>query len=902
MEDRPDPEALLERLREQEARAGRAQLKVFLGAAAGVGKTYAMLVEAHERRRAGVDVVVGLVETHGRGETGSLLDGLEVLPRIERLHRGVAVADFDLDAALLRKPGLLLLDELAHTNAAGSRHLKRWQDIEELLAAGIDVHTTLNVQHVESIIDVVAQITGVEVRETVPDSVLDRADVVELVDLPPDDLIQRLREGKVYLPAQAERALAGFFRKGNLIALRELALRQTAQRVDAQMESYRRSEGIADTWAVHERVLVCVGEPVSGRRLVRSARRMAAALRAEWIVAHVETPGQMRESHALREQMLEVMTLAEELGAETVWLNGLRVRDEILAFARARNVSRLIVGKPRVRRGLARFSSSLVAALLERSGDVEVYVLRGEDEDGVVATTPSPPGPVPWRGYAGAVPVVAGCTAVAWLLAPRLDLSNLAMIYLLGVVVSAIAFGRGPAMLASVLGVALFDFLFVPPVFTFEVGDSQYLVTFAVMMVVAVVIGTLTSRLREQVHQARLRAHRSEVLYELSHELAGRRSMHDLLNSVLRRVSDLFECRAAVLLPGEEQRVQYAAGDVALLDAQPHERGVAQWVVDHGQPAGLGTDTLPGATALHLPLAASGKVLGVLALMPSDPARFRDPERQRLLATFANQVAVAIERTRLSESAEGTRVEVETERARNALLSSVSHDLRTPLAVIAGAASGLRDGEQLPQAIRRELAGTIVDEAQRLNRLVGDLLDMTRLEAGALRVRKEWHSLEEVVGAVLVRTEAQADGRVTFQSARPLPLVPLDDVLYAQAVTNLVENALRHTPPGSPVEIHASLTDSVLRLEVRDRGPGLPAGGEEQVFQKFWRGTGTGDRAGAGLGLTIARGIAEAHGGRLRAASRTGGGAVFQLEVPVAGEAPRVERDEDEHESATGNP
>ena len=514
---RPDPDALLERIRTEESGTRRARLKIFFGASAGVGKTYAMLVEAHERRRADADVVVGLVETHGRRETEALLDGLELLPRRTFDHRGAQLAEFDLDAALARHPALLLLDELAHTNVPSSRHRRRWQDVEELLDAGIDVYTTLNVQHVESLIDVVAQITGVTVRETVPDSILERADEIELVDLPPDDLLQRLREGKVYRPQQAERALEHFFRKGNLIALRELALRQTAQRVDAQMESYRRAEGIADPWAVRERILVCIGDPESGLRLVRSARRMATALKAEWIVLHVETPGQVRQGAATHDHLVDLMGLAEELGAEPVVLTGLRVSDEILAFARARNVSRIVVGKPTRPRWREWWSGALVSTLLRDSGDMDLYVLRGDEIGDGAPSAPRQPARQPrWRGYAGALPVVALCTLVSWAMCRGFELSNLSMIYLLGVVVVAMAFGRGPAILAAFLSVAVFDFMFVPPRFTLAVSDTQYVVTFAVMLAVAVVIGTLTARMREQSEASRQRERRTAALFQLS--------------------------------------------------------------------------------------------------------------------------------------------------------------------------------------------------------------------------------------------------------------------------------------------------------------------------------------------------------------------------------------------------
>ena len=882
---RPDPEAMLARVREESERAVRAKLKIFFGASAGVGKTFAMLVEAHERQRAGTDVVVGVVETHGRRETGALLEGLELLPRRRVEHRGVTLEEFDLDRARERRPGLLLLDELAHTNAPGSRHAKRWQDVEELLAAGVDVSTTLNVQHVESLVDVVAQITGVTVRETVPDSILDRADEVELVDLPPDDLLQRLREGKVYVPHSAERALENFFRKGNLIALRELALRQTAQRVDAQMESYRRTAGIAEPWAVRERILVCLGEPESGLRLVRSARRMVAALKAEWIVAHVETPGDAGALRVNRDRIVDVMGLAEDLGAEVCMLTGLRVADEILAFARARNVSRIVVGKPRRPRWREWLSPSLVHVLVSASGDLDVHVLRGEDA-GAAPARPAPPAPGAWRGYAGTLPVVLVVTALCWLVRDVFELSNLAMIYLLGVIVSAMAFGRGPAIFASVLSVAAFDFLFVPPRFTFAVSDGQYVVTFAVMLAVALVIGTLAARMREQTEAARAREQRAASLHQLSAQLAGRRSVGELLAAATGWARDALEGRVVMLRPAEGGGLRAVAGDAKLLDGGGHEEGVARWAFDHGREAGLGTDTLPGARGLYVPLVASGPPLAVLALQPADPGRLRDPDRQRLLRTFAAQTAVALERGLLAEEAERARVEAETERARSALLSSVSHDLRTPLAAITGAATSLRDDPgTLAPAARTELSDTIVEEAQRLGRLVGDLLDMTRLESGALQPRSDWQSVEELVGATLARLEARlADRSLEVRVPADLPLVRLDDVLMGQVLYNLLDNALRYTPAGSPLSVTASVGDGALRLEVGDRGSGLAPGEERRVFEKFYRGRT--DRGGTGLGLAICRGIVEAHGGRIEALPRPGGGALFRITLPLGGEPP----------------
>jgi len=891
---RPSPEEFLARARAEEERLHRAKLKIFFGACAGVGKTYSMLVEAHERKRAGVDVVVGLVETHGRRETEALLAGLEILPRRSSEYRGITLQEFDLDATLKRCPALVLLDELAHSNIPGSRHRKRWQDIEELLAAGIHVYTTLNVQHVESLVDVVTDITGIVMRESVPDAILERADEIELIDLPPDDLLQRLREGKVYIPEQAEWARENFFRKPTLIALRELALRQTAQRVDAQMEFYRRTEGIAAPWAVSERMLVCIGDPGHGARLVRAARRLAGLLRADWIVIHVETPGQLLESRADRDYLIGVLDFAFEMGAETQVLTGLRVRDEVLAFARARNVSRIVIGKSRRPWWVQILRPSLAVELMR--GDLDVWVIRAEEDEDRAEPEAPPAHPFEWRGYPGSVLIIGLCTLFAELMFRRFELSNLAMIYLVGVVVAAVAFGRGPAIAASVLGVAAFDFFFVRPRYTFAVSDTQYLVTFAVMLLVAMVIGTLTSRLREQLSVARREQQSTAAQYRLSHELAARASLREILRAAVDRIGEILDAKVAALVPDENGRLGVAAGDGGMFGGGEHERAVAQWAFENGKSAGLGTGTLSGARGLHLPLIGSSRTLGVLAIRPEHTSILKDPEMMRFIDALANQTAVAIERSTLGESAERARTEIETERARSALLSSVSHDLRTPLAAITGAATSLLDdGANLPDPTRRDLAETIADEAQRLNRLIGDLLEMTRLESGSLKVRKEWHSLEEIVGAGLGGLETQLLGRpVSVDLAPDLPLVPLDDVLFEQVVRNLVENANKYSPPEEPIEIAARIEGKDLRFSVSDHGPGLRPGEERRAFEKFYRGADTSDRYGVGLGLAICRGIVEAHGGRIEGANRAGGGAEFTVWLPLEGEPQRIERDSSE--------
>lgn len=890
--ERPSPEEFLARARAEEEHRKRAKLKIFFGACAGVGKTFAMLSEAHERKRAGADVLIGLVETHGRPETGALVEGLEVIPRRTIEYRGTQLHEFDLDAALARRPGVLLLDELAHTNAPGSRHRKRWQDVEELLAAGIDVATTLNVQHVESLVDVVADVTGTVMRETVPDSILERADEVELVDLPPDDLLQRLREGKVYVPEQAEWARENFFKKPTLIALRELALRQTAQRVDAQMEFYRRTEGIGTPWAVRERMLVCIGDPAHGVRLVRAARRLSGALRADWIVAHVETPGQLLETRSDRDYLIGVLDFAFEMGAETQVLSGLRVRDELLAYARARNVSRIVVGQSRRPPWLELVRPSLASSLM-RSGEADVWVLRGEGEPDREEPASESHRPLAWRGYSGTVLIVGLCTALTEIMTRTFDLSNLAMVYLVGVVVAAMAFGRGPAIAASILGVAALDFFFVPPRYTFNVSDTQYLVTFVVMLLVAMVIGTLTSRLREQLGAARQEQRRTAAQYRLSHELAARSGLREILGAAVDRITEILEAGVAVLLPDANGRIAVAAGDGTLFGGGEHERAVAQWAYENRKSAGLGTATLSGSRGLHLPLNGASRTLGVLAIRPKELSSLREPDTQRIIDALANQTAVALERSSLAETAERARTEAETERARSALLSSVSHDLRTPLAAITGAATSLLDDRaRLPEPTRRELAETIADEARRLNRLISDLLEMTRLESGAMRVRKEWHSLEEVVGAALGGLETQLGDRpVSVDLAPDLPLIPLDDVLFEQVVRNLVENADKYSPKGLPIELSGRIEDRHLRFTVGDRGPGLQPGEERLAFEKFYRGTDSTDRYGAGLGLAICRGIVEAHGGRIEGANRTGGGAVFTVWLPLEGEPPPVEHE-----------
>ena len=900
-ESRPDPDALLKRVRAEESRQLEGKLKVFFGANPGVGKTYAMLEAAHEQRRDGVDVVIGVVETHGRAETEALINGLELLPRRAVDYRGTALQEFDLDAALARRPTIILIDELAHTNAPGLRHAKRWQDVQELLKAGITVYTTVNVQHLESLNDVVTQITGVRVRETVPDSVLERADDVELIDLPPDDLLQRLKDGKVYVPEQVQHAIKNFFTKGNLIALREMALRRTAERVDQQMEVYRRDHAVVRTWPAAETIMVCVNMKFRGPRLIRAARQMATGLHAKWLAVYVQIPRHLRATPADKDRLAQTMRLAEQLGAEVVTLTGERVAEELLNYARSRNVTKIIVGKPVRSLWKEWVFGSVVSDLVHRSGDIDIYVITGEAGEGEpLSRRTFLKRSSSLRKYAYAALGIGAATAVAWCMFPYFATANLIMMYLIAVIVIASRWGRGPSVLASVLSVASFDFFFVPPYLTFAVSDFQYLLTFGVMLVVALVISSLAGRVREQVQLARYGERRTAVLYEMSRDLATHRGTAMLVQVAVKHLREVFDGQVAIFIADAEKKVRLQRSEQLYFELDPKESGVAQWVFDHKERAGSGTDTLPGASALYLPLVGSS-VIGVVAVRPKDTAVLLDPDQLHLLESLINQVALAIERTRLSEEAQQAHVRMETERMRNAILSSVSHDLRTPLATITGAASSLLDERNpLNPSDRLELSRSIYREADRLDRLLKNLLDMMRIEAGAVRLNKEWHPVDEIVGAALDRLEERLRGH-TVKTAFPpdLPMVQIDGVLLEQVVLNLLENAAKYAPPGTSIELSASAADHEVVVEIADRGQGIPTGEEVRIFDKFYRAR-PAREGGVGLGLTICRGIIEAHGGRIWAENRSGGGAVFRFSIPLPEEQPPLasEQTEERHASS----
>ena len=888
-EDRPDPDVLLRRIQRDEDGARRGRLKVFFGAAPGVGKTYAMLEAARVKRSAGVDVVIGWLETHGRSETDALAEGFERLPAHELEYRGLSLPEFDIDAALARKPGLLLVDELAHSNAPGSRHPKRWQDVVELLEAGIDVWTTLNVQHLESVNDLVSRITGVVVRETLPDRVLDEADDVEFVDLPPDELLRRLAEGKVYVPDQVERAVHQFFRKGNLTALRELALRLTAEHVDTAVQDYRRDHAIETTWPVAERVLLCIRPNPESGRLVRAARRLAARLRAEWIVAWVESPGQPALSDAERRHLARAFALAEQLGAETATISGPSVSEAVLRFARERNVSKLVVGKPAHPRWRDRLRGSLVDDIVRASGEIDVFVVSGEQGTPHASARPGTT-PRRLRGYAWAAGAVAAASLASSAMAGRFEKLNLVMVYLLAVVFVATRYGRGPSVFAAVASVAVFDFFFVPPHLTLAVSDTQYIVTFAVMLVVGVLVSTLAARVRDSAELAIQREQRTQALYALSRELTALRSAPDVARAGARHVGDLFRCSAAVFVPSAAGSLEAFGDPLPDFAADAGEQAVAHWAFEHGRTAGAETDTLPGAEALYEPLLGTRGHLGVLAVEIPPALRPLSPDQRELLEALARQIAAPLERAQVADQAEQARLAAESERLRSTLLSSVSHDLRTPLAAITGAASGLIEEPPPSASLSRELASTVLEEAERLNRLVGNLLDMTRLESGTLQPKREWHSLEEVLGSAAARVERYAgERRLDVSVASDLPLVLIDGVLVEQAIVNLLENAVRHGGREGQIRVAARRDRDSVLIEVSDEGPGFPPEAAERIFDKFYRAAGG---SGSGLGLAIVRAIATAHGGEVHAQARQPRGARFVLSLPLGASPPPTPAEE----------
>ncbi len=884
---RPSPDALLAAAQQE----GRGRLKIFLGAAPGVGKTYAMLEAAQVRKHEGVDVVIGVVETHGRPETEELLEGLEIVPRRKIEYRGKVFEEMDLDALLARSPQLALVDELAHTNLPGSRHPKRYLDVEELLAAGIDVYTTLNIQHLESLHDTVAQITGIRVRETIPDRILDLADEIELVDLPPEELLQRLREGKVYVPEQAQRAIQRFFRLGNLTALRQLALRRTAERVDEQMQTYMQAHAIPGPWPAGERILVCVSSSPHSARLVRAARRMADRRHAEWLAIYVETPRHHRLSDVDRDRLAQTLRLAEQLGGEVVTIPGQNVAEDLIRYAQSHNVTEVIIGKSLRSRWSELWRGSVVYDLIRKSGNIDVYVINEADE----SPQRTPTSPVLQRPAIHAYFLSAGAVCLAGVAAKILEsfvaLPNLSMVFLMAVLFSAVTWGLGPSIFASILSLLVYNFFFVSPVYTFTVANPQDILALVIFLITAVLTSNLAARVRHQADAAKHREARTAALYALSRQIAVAPGLDDVLRAIMTQVAQILGAKVVALLPEADQLVLKGGypADIRLTAA---ERAAATWAWQHNQPAGRGADTLPGGEWFYLPLRTAQSTVGVLGLQFETPETVLAPDQRRLLEALAGQAAVAIERTRLVREMEQARLLTETERLRDALLSTISHDLRTPLVSIIGAVSSLLTyGATYDESARRELLLTIQEEAERLNRFVSNLLDMMRLESGALEPKREWVEIGDVIGTALSRlTHTLNQHQLAVEVDPNLPMLRLDFVLAEHVLVNLLENAAKYSPPQTTIHVRARREGPSIVLEVADEGIGIPPSERERIFDKFYR-VQRGDRqgAGTGLGLSICRGIIEAHGGHISASSPANGkGTIFTVTLPVEKEPPAM--------------
>lgn len=876
-QERPDPDALLARIQQEEQAALRGKLRIYFGSNAGVGKTCAMLTAAKREAALGRDVLAGLVETHGRVETADLLHGLEQLPRATLLHREFAHSEFDLDAALLKHPAVVLVDELAHSNAPGSRHPKRWQDVEELLSAGIDVWTTLNVQHLESLNDLVSGIIGIRVRETIPDHVFDNAHEVVVIDLPPDDLLQRLEEGKVYLGPAAARASRHFFRKGNLLALRELALRRTADRVDQQMRTYRRERSINTLWPARERLLVGIAGDSGDERLVREAARLAQKLEADWIVVHVATHQGRGAKRYLT--AMKTLTLASEFGADTATLPGMDVAEALAACAREHNANRLVLGH-HPRQPWRLWHQSVSDRISRHHPHIDqIVIAHGLLPGKPPAFEKVAPQPGTRLAYLWASLACFAASAIAALLLQVFDLANVVMLFLLTVVLVALRYGRGPGVWAAMLAVLCFDFFFVQPRYSFTVTDTQYFFTFALMLGIALITGQLTARLRHEARTAAARERRATSLARLARDLSAALTVEQISEVALRTFSGVFEARVGLALPDAADGV-HSAGAGGL----PIDDSIAQWAYDHSQAAGHGTDTLSAAKGCYLPLKAPMRVRGVLVLELAQSERLNDPQERRLLEACMSQLAIALERVHFVEVAQSTLVQIEGEKMRNTLLAAISHDLRTPLTTLIGAADTALP--HAPPGPLPELLQGIHEQATSMQRLIENLLDMARMQERGVRLNRQWHSLEEIVGSALRQLrEPLAQHVVNTLLTAQLPLVEVDALMLERVLVNLLDNAAKYTPPGTTITVSADKIGDSIVLEVSDTGPG---GAPAPLFEPFARGQQESSITGIGLGLALPKRIVEAHGGQIEARPGQQRGMHFIITLP-AGSPPSLE-------------
>lgn len=878
---RPDPEAMLRKFGGEGSDMRRGHLKIFFGACAGVGKTYAMLQSARQKRRDGVDVLVGVVETHGRSETAALLEGLDVFPLAKTEYRGRSIAELDLEGLLSRKPGLVLVDELAHTNILGLRHKKRWQDVDELLNAGIDVYTTMNVQHLDSLNDVVGQITGVRVQETVPDKFFEKADEIALIDLPPEELISRMEEGKVYVPPQARVAVRSFFRKGNLIALRELALRRTADSVDSKMQDYRTSRGIARGWPIKERILVCIGPNPDSERLVRAASRIGLALHAEWIAVYVETPKLTSLPVEIRSRIFSTLRRAENLGAQTLVISGTDVPRTLVSFAKTRNVTSMVLGKVR-KKGLPGGGRDLMNEISLLDPSLLLHVIGDEPRnDGPEKAPKRRLRPVTWNACGFSVAVIAIATLICAVLQRYFDIANIVMIYLLAVVLVAFRYGRNPGLFTAALGVLCFDVFFVPPRFSLTVQDSRHLVTFAIMLGVAALVGSLTSKLRFQAMIATRREHRADILYEVSHELAKSLTVEQTVGIAVRHIASIFDADVRVLLPDAGDRLQIPQVQ-NIPGSFPIDVGVAQWSFENRRSAGMGTDTLSNGNVRYVPLLGTMRARGVVAVAFRSPDPLRLPEQERLLDIIATQVGQTLERIHFIEVAQDSVVRMETERLRNMLLASVSHDIRTPLAALVGETGNLLTIQESVPAGIRPVFQRVHEDAERLENIVRNILDMAALQSGGIHLKKQWQPIEEIIGVAVTGIQKTYPALpVDVDIPERLPLVELDGTLFERVLANLLNNAAKYAGKDSPVLISVRAFPTEMRLSVRDRGPGVPETMRRAIFEKFRRGETESPTPGVGLGLSICEAIMTAHGGKIWVENNPFHGADFIVSIPL---------------------
>ena len=896
-DQRPSPDALLEAARREEGRTGK--LKIFVGAAPGVGKTFEMLQAARAKQKEGVDLVVGVVETHGRKETQALLDGLEVIPRKRIDYRGQTLDEMDIDAIIARGPQLALVDELAHTNAPGSRHPKRYLDVEELLNRGIDIYTTVNIQHIESLNDVVAQITGVRVRETFPDQVFDRADAIELVDLTPDDLIQRLKEGKVYVPKQAERALEHFFSPANLTALRELALRRTAERVDEQLLTQMQARAIPGPWAAGERVLVCISEDPRSAGLVRYAKRLSDRLHAPFSALFIEGRRARRLNEEERDRVADTLRLAQALGGDAVTIPGSDklTSDDVLGYARANNITQIVLGKSSRSRWYELLHGSVVHELVRAAGNISVHVIAGDDIEGQpvprkTTRTTERREPVDPRPYAIALVVTAAALGFGELIRPYFGVENVDLVFLTAVVGVAVRFGLWPSLFASVLASLCYNFFFLPPLYTFTIADPTNVAALFFFTVVAIIVSQVAARVRTQADAAMSRARTTEALYSFSRKLAGIGTLDDVLWATAYQIALMLKVHVVILLP-ENQSIAVKAGYPPEDTLGDSDIAAAKWAWEHDRIAGRGSDTLPGAKRLFLPMRTGRGAIGVIGIDSDKQGPLLTPDERRLLDALIDQSALAIERVHLVEDMERVKLTAETDHLRSALLTSISHDLKTPLAAVFGAAGTLRDlANALSDAQKADLLATIIDESDRLNRFIANLLDMTRLESGAVVPNTALHDVGEVVGSALERAgKILANHRVEVSLAADLPMLDIDAVLFEQALFNLLDNAAKYSAPGTLIHIRGWQDVATVSLQIIDEGEGIPSSDLAHIFEKFFRVQKSDQvRAGTGLGLAIARGFVEAMGGTLTAANRTDRtGAVLTINLPIPADAKRLD-------------